>query len=168
MKINCAYTELRDLVNLISNPKNYNKHSDKQIELLSKIMAFQGWRHPIIISKRSGFIVAGHGRLQAAQKLGWDKAPIDIQDFKDEASELAFLVADNKIAELSETDEQALADIKFDLGEDFDTDLLGIDFEFHSLKEIENTSEELNLNDFDKFQHECPKCGFEFNENGTT
>jgi hypothetical protein len=167
MKINCTFTEMRDLVNLVPNPKNYNKHSARQIEMLAKIMNFQGWRHPIIVSKRSGFIVAGHGRLQAAQLLGWDKAPIDLQDFADEATELAFLVADNKIAELAETDHQMLIDISTELGPEFDSELLGLDVDL-SIKEIENTSEELNIESFDNFQHQCPKCGFEWNDNGTT
>jgi hypothetical protein len=127
VKINCIHSELRDVVNLVENPKNYNKHSDKQIDMLAKIMNFQGWRHPIVVSKRSGFIVAGHGRLMAAKKLGWDKCPIDLQDFPDEATELAFLVSDNKIAELAETDSALLLEITNELGDSFDTELLGLD-----------------------------------------
>ena len=63
-------------------------------------MKHQGWRHPITVSKQSGYIVAGHGRLAAAQSLGWAKAPVDMQDFENEADEFAHLIADNKIAEL--------------------------------------------------------------------
>ena len=51
-----------------------------------------------------------------------------------------------------------------DLGPDFDIDMLGIkDFEIDP-PEIKNSSGEVNLNDFDNFQHECPKCGFEWND----
>jgi DNA modification methylase len=127
MRVNCTFNEMRDVVNLVEHPRNYNKHSRRQIEMLAKIMNFQGWRHPIIVSKRSGFIVAGHGRLMAAKLLGWDKCPIDLQEFADEATELSFLVADNKIAELAETDAELLSDISVTLGEDFDHELLGLE-----------------------------------------
>jgi len=128
MKINCSHQEVVDLDLLIPNPKNPNKHSDQQLNLLSKIMKHQGWRHPIIVSKRSGFIVAGHGRLEAAKRNGWDKAPIDRQDFDSEADEYAFLVSDNKIAELAELDLSMVNLDIADLGPDFDLDLLGIPF----------------------------------------
>lgn len=150
------------------HPKNYNKHPKRQIDMLAKIMNFQGWRHPIIVSKRSGFIVAGHGRLAAAQLLGWDKVPIDLQDFADEATELAFLVSDNKISELAETDHEMLLEIGTELGTDFDSELLGLDVDLSIQHEVKNTAEELDISSFDNFQHECPKCGFEWNDNGTT
>jgi hypothetical protein len=170
MEIKCAHTEVVDIDLLVPNPKNPNKHPQRQIELLAKIMKHQGWRSPIVISNRSGFITKGHGRLQAARLIGWQDVPVDRQDYANEADEYADMVADNKIAELSETDlNMVIDDIKsFD---DLDLDLLGIpDFDptAQMLPEIENTSEELNESDFQDFQHECPKCGFEWNDNGTT
>ena len=104
-KINCAHDELRDVVNMTAHPRNPNTHNEGQIRLLSKIIKHQGWRNPIVVSKRSGFIVAGHGRLMAAEQLGLEKVPVDVQEFKTEADELAHLVADNRIAELAEIDE---------------------------------------------------------------
>ena len=83
--------------------------------MLAKIIQHQGWRNPVVVSKLSGFIVAGHGRLKAAELLGLDEVPIDLQDFKTEADELAHLVADNRIAELSEINRVTLADIIADL-----------------------------------------------------
>jgi len=76
--------------------------------MLAKIMEFQGWRLPIVVSKSSGFIVRGHGRLLAAQRLGLKKVPIDEQDYENEAQEWADLIADNRIAELAETDRATL------------------------------------------------------------
>jgi DNA modification methylase len=114
---------------LVPHPLNPNKHGERQIEMLAKIMNHQGWRHPITVSKRSGFIVAGHGRLMAAKKLGWTQAPVDRQEFDTEADEYAHLIADNKIAELAEHDDLKMFD---DLKKfpDLDLDLLGIpDFE---------------------------------------
>jgi DNA modification methylase len=129
MKIQCAHTEIKDIVTLVPHPRNPNKHPDQQIDLLAKIMRHQGWRNPIVVSKRSGFIVAGHGRLAAAKKNGWDKAPVDFQEFLTEADEYAHMVADNKIAEIAEHDDSMmLEDLK--AFPDLDLDLLGIpDFE---------------------------------------
>jgi len=170
MKINCSFTELKDIDLLQSNPRNPNKHPDDQIKLLAKIMNHQGWRNPIIVSKRSGFIVAGHGRLEAAKLNGWTEVPVDIQDFKTEADEYAHMVADNKIHELSRTDLSMVNEDFLNLGPDFDTDLLGmINFSIEPMEKIiENNSEELSADDFDNFQHQCPKCNFEWNDNGTT
>lgn len=59
-----------DIEKLVGNPRNPNKHPQNQIELLAKIIKAQGWRNPTVVSKRSGFVVKGHGRLAAAQYLG--------------------------------------------------------------------------------------------------
>jgi 16S rRNA G966 N2-methylase RsmD len=126
MKVQCAHSELVDIDLLVPNPKNANKHPKDQIKLLAKIMAHQGWRSPIVVSNRSGFITKGHGRLQAAKLNGWDKAPVDRQDYANEADEYADMVADNKIAELSDTDLSMVLKDVLDLGPDFDFDLLGI------------------------------------------
>lgn len=128
MNIKCAHNELVELHKLIPHPNNANKHPVKQITLLSKIIDFQGQRAPIVVSKRSGFIVKGHGRLEAIQKLGWEKAAVDFQDYESEAQEYADLIADNKIAELADHDDGKMIDdlTKFEWGKDFDYDLLGL------------------------------------------
>ena len=65
-KTYCAHTELVDIASLVENPRNPNRHPEKQIEALAKIIQYQGWRNPIVVSKRSRFIVKGHGCLLAA------------------------------------------------------------------------------------------------------
>jgi len=125
MKLNCSYTDVLDVATLVENPKNNNKHPAKQIELLAKIIDFQGQRSPIVVSNRSGFITKGHGRLMAIRKLGWDKCAVDRQDYENEAQEYADLIADNKIAELAEFDEALMIDGLKDL-DITDFDLLGI------------------------------------------
>lgn len=128
MNVQCA-GELTDIHKLQPNPRNPNKHPEKQIKLLAKIIDYQGQRSPIVVSKRSGFIVKGHGRLDAIKKLGWTSCAVDYQEYEDEAQEYADMIADNKIAELAEHDDsmmiEALKEIEI---EDFD--YLGIpDFE---------------------------------------
>ena len=101
----CAHSQMVEIEKVVPNPRNPNKHSEKQIALLSKIIAAQGWRAPITVSTRSGFIVRGHGRLLAARKLGLAEVPVDYQAYETEAAEWADLIADNRLSELSETDE---------------------------------------------------------------
>lgn len=111
----CAHDKIVDVATLVPNPKNPNQHPDSQIQLLGRIIRQTGWRQPITVSKRSGFIVKGHGRLAAALLEGVKEAPVDFQNYTSEAEEYADLVADNRIAELAETDNKLLADIFADI-----------------------------------------------------
>ncbi|MXP76702.1 ParB N-terminal domain-containing protein [Lachnospiraceae bacterium WCA-9-b2] len=115
----CAHDAIVDVAKLVPNPKNPNQHPDSQIQLLGRIIRQAGWRQPITVSKRSDFIVKGHGRLAAALLEGMKEAPVDYQNYTSEAEEYADLVADNRIAELAETDNKLLADIfaEIDTGE---------------------------------------------------
>lgn len=126
MEILCAHTNVVNIDSLVPNPKNANRHPPEQIKLLAKIMKHQGWRNPIVVSTRSGFITKGHGRLEAARLNGWSEAPIDEQHYANEADEYADMIADNKIAELADTDLAMVLKDVLDLGPDFDFDLLGI------------------------------------------
>lgn len=117
--VHCAHDLIVNVALLKPNPKNPNKHPDSQIQLLGKIIRSTGWRQPITVSKRSGFIVKGHGRLAAALLEGFEEVPVDYQNYTSEAEEYADLVADNRIAELAEIDNKMLADIfaEIDTGE---------------------------------------------------
>lgn len=106
MQFNCSYSDLLPLHKIIPNPKNTNTHPQEQIDLLADIIDFNGQRSPIVISKRSGFVVKGHARLMAIEKLGWEKAAVDFQDYESEAHEYIDLEADNRIAELAERDNE--------------------------------------------------------------
>jgi len=111
VRIDCAYDELVPIDKLKPHPRNPNMHPEKQIEALAEAIKLFGWRVPITVSAKSGVIVRGHARLEAAKRLGLEAVPVDYQDYPDEYSELADLVADNRIAELSwidTIDEQAI------------------------------------------------------------
>ena len=128
IKTHCKHSKLEDIANLVPHPQNPNKHPDKQIALLAKIIRNSGWRSPIVVRKRSGFIVSGHGRLEAAKLLNVQTVPIDVQDFKTEAEEFAHLVADNRIAELSGLSDDKLTELLSGLSEtDIDMELTGFD-----------------------------------------
>ena len=107
----CAHDRIVPTTELKPNPKNPNKHPQSQIEALGGIIRGNGWRNPITVSTRSGYVVKGHGRLLAAQLEELDEVPVDFQDYESEAAELADLTADNRIAELAETDNKLLVEV---------------------------------------------------------
>ncbi len=147
MKIDCAHDKMLPLEQIQPNPRNYNKHPEKQIKMLSKIIDYQGQRSPIVISKRSGFIVKGHGRLQAIKMLGWEQAAVDYQDYESEAQEYADMIADNKIAELADPDDELMKDI-IRASEIDDFELFGLDdFSLDGLEKDEPDVEHISLVD---------------------
>lgn len=132
----CAHDRIVDTDELIGNPRNPNKHPKEQITALAKIIKRQGWRHPIVVSNRSGFVVKGHGRLMAARELGVSQVPVDYQDYESEASEYADLMADNKIQEFSELDEKMSADILKDIKDSGDIELEMAAFTEEALEDL--------------------------------
>jgi len=143
MIIHCPHDALVKVKDLKPHPKNHNIHPKEQIERLAKILDYQGWRYPIKVSKRSGFITSGHGRLEAAKLLKLKEVPVSFQDYTDEAQEYADLTADNAIASWSELDLSGInADIT-NLGPDFDLDLLGIQGFEVDVADRENETEDL-------------------------
>ena len=124
----CAYDKLVKVEELIPHPKNPNTHPQSQIKILAQNIRYHGWRHPIVVSKLSGYIVAGHGRLEAAKELGVSIVPVEYQNFASEDNELAVLVGDNRLAELSSLDLNELQDIIDGFkASDFDTILAGFE-----------------------------------------
>lgn len=132
-----------DIDSLILNPKNNNKHPKEQIERLSKLIQYQGFRNPVVVSKRTGFVLAGHGRIEAAKIAGLKEVPAMFQDFDNEAQEYAYLTSDNAIAAWAELDLSAVNTEMLDLGPDFDIDLLGIkDFVIEPVEKFEPQGDE--------------------------
>ena len=130
----CAHDAIVSTIKMIPNPANPNKHPDDQIKMLAKIIKASGWRQPITVSTRSGYIVKGHGRLKAAQLAGFKEVPVDYQDYASEAEEYADLIADNRIAELAEIDQKMLADIFAEI----DTGEIDLDQTGYTDKEVED------------------------------
>lgn len=104
----CRFTEMRPLVTLVEHPQNPNTHPTNQLERLAEVIRGNGWRQPITVSDRSGYIIKGHGRYQAAKLAGFSEVPVEVQHYENEAAELADMLADNRIAELAEIDNEAL------------------------------------------------------------
>jgi hypothetical protein len=137
--IHCLHDAIVPLSELKEHPRNPNRHTQKQSDLLAKIIAATGWRNCIIVSRRSGYIVAGHGRLYAARTLKLDSAPVQYQEFENEEEELRHLLADNRLAEFSQRDDAALASILSELKDDGCLQLTGYD-ESHMEKLLKKLS----------------------------
>lgn len=143
MIVHCAHDALVSTSELKAHPKNRNKHPKDQIDRLAKILKYQGWRYPIKVSKQSGLITSGHGRLEAAKHLGWDKVPVNYQDYENNEQEYADVQSDNAIASWAELDLSSINSDLEDLGPDFDIDLLGIkDFVIEPVTKYDEATED--------------------------
>ena len=151
MKIHCLYDEIVPISVLLTlfHPKNRNNHPISQIKRLGEILEYQGVRYPVKISRRSGKITSGHGRVLAADMKGWDSFPVNYQDYDDEVHEYSDLQADNAIASWAELD---LSGIHTDIGElgPFNLELLGMkDFKVDASEKPKK----------EKKPTQCPHCG---------
>jgi DNA modification methylase len=111
---------------LIPYAKNSRTHSDQQVAQIAASIKEFGFRNPILVDGVG--IIAGHGRLMAAQKLGLDKVPtIDCSDMTP-SQKKAYIIADNKLALNAGWDTAMLTIEMQELEvEGFDLDLLGFD-----------------------------------------
>jgi len=125
VEVKCLYDKLVDPNKLKPHPKNRNIHSEEQIQRLAKIIKYQGWRYPVKVSKQSGFITSGHGRIAAAKILKC-KVPVNIQTYESDEQEYADVQSDNAIASWAELDLSGINSDLGDLGPDFDIELLGL------------------------------------------
>ena len=131
--VHCAHAAIVDWSTLKPHPRNPNRHPTEQIALLAKNIRSLGWRHPVIVSTLSGYIVAGHARIEAAKLLNINAVPVDYQPFASTDEETAYLIADNRIAELAERDNAVLKDLLQEL----DTGATDMDLTGYVESEIE-------------------------------
>ena len=139
-----------DLIPYVNNSRT---HSDEQVmQVASSIKEF-GFTNPILIDDDSG-IIAGHGRLMAAKKLGLDEVPCIRLGHLSEAQRKAYVIADNQLALNSGWDLDSLRVEIERLDElDFDMGLLGFDADvITKLLDIEAELPELPDGDRDPFQ----------------
>jgi ParB-like chromosome segregation protein Spo0J len=112
---------------------NARTHSEQQIAQIAASITEFGFPNPILTGA-DNIIIAGHGRLLAAQQLGIDKVPVIVLEHLDEAQRRALVIADNKLAENAGWDEELLRVELAALDDlDFDLDLMGF-----SDEELEN------------------------------
>jgi len=161
MENKCTEIKIVPIDQIIPNLDNPNIHTDEQIDRLAKIISNIGFRRPLTVSNLSGFIIVGHGRFLAAQKLGLTELPVIYQDYENRAQEYQDMVADNAIASWAQLDLGKI-DIAIKELEPFDLDFLGIkDFSFSPGIELEDgTPKEKELDENIKTENTCPSCGY--------
>ncbi|MFZ4672569.1 MAG: ParB N-terminal domain-containing protein [Flavobacterium sp.] len=125
MEIKATSIVMVPINKIIPNDKNNNIHTEEQKRYARKIFDYQGFRAPLLISNRTGKLVAGHLRLEIAKEKGVKELPCMFQDFDSEEQEYAHLTADNALAAQSSLD---FGQINTDILEfgPFDIELLGI------------------------------------------
>ena len=150
-------------------PDNSRTHSTKQIAQLCASIKEFGFTNPILVDEQD-YIIAGHGRLEAAEILQIEMVPTIRLDGLSEAQKAAYVIADNKLAlnagwdeELLQQEIQKLQDMDFNLdllGFDDDelTDLLIGDLNFSPATE----DEQGRLDELEPKYVDCPHCGKEF------
>jgi hypothetical protein len=144
-KLNIQYVKTADL---IPYARNARTHSDIQVRQIARSMERYGWTNPVLVDGNKG-VIAGHGRLLAAQTLGWEEVPVIRLDGMSDADKRAYILADNRLAESAGWDKELL---KLELGElkdiGYDVSLIGfslpeMDKLFEGPDSLEDVPEEL-------------------------
>ena len=130
----------KKVTELIPYVKNSRTHSDEQVAQIAASIKEFGWTNPILVDGQNG-IIAGHGRLMAARKLGYKEVPtIELADLT-ETQKKAYIIADNRLALNAGWDNEVLSlELSELLEDDFDLDLLG--FEADELDALLGNEEE--------------------------
>lgn len=124
---------------LVPYAQNARTHSESQVAQIAASISEFGFTNPILVGGDS-VIIAGHGRLMAAQQLGVEKVPVIVLDHLSEAQRRALVIADNKIAENAGWDEDLLR-AELEVLQDFEFDLSLVGFSDEELNDL--------LGDFD-------------------
>jgi DNA modification methylase len=107
--------------------RNPRTHSEEQVDQIAASMVEFGWTNPVLVDEQGG-ILAGHGRLLAARKLGLAEVPVIRFEHLSEAQKRAYLIADNQLALQAGWSEELLAaELAWLRDERFDLDLVGFD-----------------------------------------
>lgn len=157
--------ERRPVEALIPYARNARTHSDEQVAQIAASIREWGWTVPVLVDEAGG-IIAGHGRVMAARKLGMAEVPVMVASGWSEAQKRAYVLADNKLALNAGWDTAMLAGELKGL-EGFDLSLIGFNAgELAAMFDVPNfapnsSTKEINPDDY-KLGCKCPKCGFEF------
>jgi len=134
---------MRRVADLVPYARNARKHSQAQVAKISASIQEWGWTNPVLVDEKGG-IIAGHGRILAAQKLGIESVPAMVARGWTDAQRRAYVIADNQLALEAGWDRDMLA-IEFAelAGLNFDLSLTGFDdLDIKSLLQHGNELEE--------------------------
>lgn len=125
--IGAQTVEWRPVEALIPYARNARTHPEAQVALIAGSIREFGFCNPVLVDGDSG-VIAGHGRLLAAQQLGMERVPVIELGHLTDAQRRAYILADNRLAEQAGWDQDLLALEVGDLG-DLGIDLAGLGFE---------------------------------------
>lgn len=171
MDLDHLQIERRSVESLVPYARNARTHSDEQVAQIAASMREFGWTNPVLVDGDNG-IIAGHGRLLAARKLGLGDVPcIELAHLTD-AQKRAYILADNKLAENAGWDNDLLSvelgelrDEGFDLGlTGFNGDELGR-LMYEPQFEPGTEDDQGQLDQKAPNMVACPSCGTEFDAN---
>nr|CUV26230.1 conserved protein of unknown function [Ralstonia solanacearum]CUV34248.1 conserved protein of unknown function [Ralstonia solanacearum]CUV38251.1 conserved protein of unknown function [Ralstonia solanacearum]CUV62057.1 conserved protein of unknown function [Ralstonia solanacearum] len=107
-KQNLPNVEYRQVAALIPYARNPRTHSDEQVARIAASIVEYGWTNPVLVDGENG-VIAGHGRLAAAGKLGMDEVPVIELAHLSPTQKRALILADNRIALDAGWDDELLA-----------------------------------------------------------
>jgi ParB-like chromosome segregation protein Spo0J len=154
------------VADLVPYARNSRTHSPQQVDKIAASIREYGFLNPIIVDAQNG-IVAGHGRVMAAQKLGLEELPVIEASHLTEAQRRAYVIADNRTALDAGWDNELLKVELQDLdAQGFDLTLTGFEFGEMAALFDEGIAPDSSTQEIDPDDYEmgctCPKCGFEF------
>lgn len=150
----------RPVADLIPYVMNARTHSEEQVAQIAASIKEFGFTNPILLDEENG-IIAGHGRILAARKLGLDTAPCIVLDGLTKAQKKAYIIADNKLALNAGWDFPMLKDALLDLDTgEIDLEFTGFDAE--ELANIMAPTEAHGPGEKEKRVMCCPHCHMVF------
>jgi len=165
-------TVSKPIVKLIPHPQNANTHDDRQIGKLRHLIKVHGYaKGSVVYQKSTGYLLAGHGVIEALKKEGYthvDAIELDIDDDKAKA----FMIADNHVATQSVIDDVALQNLINELS-DMNVPALDFAFDDADLQALadkilagagQSYDGQMSPDDTDQNKQKvvCPKCNLEF------
>jgi hypothetical protein len=118
---------MRPVKDLVPYARNARTHSAKQVDKIAASMQEWGWTNPVLVDEKNG-IITGHGRILAAQKMGYAEVPCMVARGWTDAQKRAYVIADNQLALEAGWDREMLSIEFAELDAlDFNLELTGFD-----------------------------------------
>jgi hypothetical protein len=160
------------LAELRPHPRNYQTHPDTQLASLMESLRTHGVYRNVVIA-RDGTILAGHGVIEAARRLGYTHLSVQRMDLDpEESAALQIVIGDNELARLALKDEQLLATLLTELAEQDPSSLLGTGYDETTLElliqqqpSIDEATPPESFPAYDEtipIAYCCPQCGYEW------
>ncbi len=147
-----------------AHPKNARQGN---INIICQSLKHNGQYRPIVVDKRTNYILAGNHTWKAAKSLKWKTIEVGYITTTDDKQALRILLADNRANDISAYDKPLLAKVLKELSKNA-TDLEGSLFDISDIEQLTKFDNVKNLTEFEKYdetietEHKCPKCGYEW------